>query len=108
MFVRKKEFERLAQEAAVSAERERLVQVLVEQIEYLRMQIGLATSTVSTAASIASTNPTLFNTAPLVIDQPWVGEEEDDLRAMLQAGVISHEEFTTALERVSQREHIIE
>lgn len=108
MFVRKKEYERLVREAGVSVERERLVQLLVEQIEYLRMQIGLATSTVSRATSIASTDPTTLSFDGPVVEQPWVGEEEDDLRAMLQAGVISHEEFTTALERTRQREHIIE
>lgn len=109
MFVRKKEYERLVAEAASATERERLVQVLVEQIEYLRMQVGLATRTV-TAATIATPDPRgvfTFDEAP-VAEQPWVNEEEEDLLAMRQANVLTEDEFREAMARAKQRDHIIE
>lgn len=102
MFVRTKTYQRLLE--AQLQERERLVQVLVEQVEYLRMQLAMPTTSVRTAVS----GPPDLTVGPLVSEQPWVGEEEDDLRAMLQAGVITQAEHDEAIRRVSQRDHIIE
>lgn len=108
MFVRKKEYERLVREAASATERERLVQVLVEQIEYLRMQLGRPTSTVS-AASIAHPDPTALVLGGIPFEeQPWVGEDEEALLAMRQVGTISDDEFQRALQLARQRDHIIE
>jgi hypothetical protein len=107
LFVRKKEYERLVAEAASAAEKERLVQAMVEQIEYLRLQLGAATTSVS--RSIATPDPTNFSLNSIAVEeQPWVGEEEEDLLAMRQAGVINEPEFQEALRHARQREHIIE
>jgi hypothetical protein len=107
MFVRRKHYEQLVRDAAASQERERLVQLLAEQVEYLRLIAHHSTAPLPT---IASSDPTTlnFDSGISLEDQPWVGEEEEDLLAMRQANVISEPEFQAALTAARQREHIIE
>lgn len=85
------------------AERERLVQVLVEQIEYLRAQLHMPTMTVSQAAA-----PPLLDFSDLpegmkIEAVHALTDEEEELQAMLQAGVISQAEYDTAAERIKNR-----
>lgn len=107
VFVRREHYEQLVREAAASQERERVVQLLVEQVEYLRL---VAHHSTSALPSIASSDPTVlqFDSGISLEEQPWVGEEEEDLLAMRQANVISEPEFQAALTAARQREHIIE
>lgn len=110
MFVRTKVMERLLEEQRVHfearlADRERLVQLSVEQIEYLRMQVGKPTMTVSSAANGTPLVPGLLGTE---ITNLWVSEEEEGLDAMRAAGVLSELEHAEALAQLRNRDHIIE
>lgn len=89
------------------AERERLVQVLAEQVEYLRAQLQMPTATVSMAA--ATPKPFTFDTADLPDEVQLsainaISDEEEELQAMLQAQVISQQEFDEAMERLKRRD----
>jgi len=99
--VRSSKLEQLLREQL--QERERVVQLLVEQVEYLRAQLGMATVTVSRAAA---------GNSPAVLEFPdditlektgVVSEEEEHLHAMRQAGVISQVVFDQGIERLKAR-----
>lgn len=83
------------------AERERVVQLLVEQVEYLRAQLGMPTSTVSMAVAPPES---LFDLPPGVpLEQTnALTDEHEELLALKQAGVISDVEYQEALERVKR------
>lgn len=97
-FVRKSKYERIL------AERERLVQVLAEQVEYLRAQLQMPTRTVSEAVGAP---PELnFSDIPEEIKLESVGalsDDEEQLAAMLQVGVISQAEHDSAIEHLRSR-----
>lgn len=103
-FVRKSTAERLLRE--VLAERERLVQTLVEQLQHCRAQQGQATTTVSRAAQGEPPVP-LEEFKPADDVEIKLGEitfdEEEQLLAMKQANVITDMEYEQALERIKSR-----
>ena len=88
-------------------ERERLVQLLVEQIEYLRAQMGRPSPSVKAVVD----QPLAATGMPeIVIDSRdlWMSDEEEDLTAMFQAGAISEMEYEEGLQALRRRDHIIE
>lgn len=87
------------------ADRERLVQLSIEQIEYLRMQVGRPTMTVSSAVN--GTAP-FSETAMLEMRDLWLSDEEEALEAMHTAGVITDIEYSEQRARIRNRDHIIE
>jgi hypothetical protein len=101
--VRNSTVERLLRETL--EERERLVQVLVEQVEYLRAQVGMATTTVGMAAD----KQPRYTPYPVGGENPemelgnFLSDEEEQLEAMHQAGAISLFEFQQAKERLKSQ-----
>jgi hypothetical protein len=100
-FVRRSTMERLLRETL--AERERVVQLLVEQVEYLRAQVGMATSTVSMAAALEPRFTTFHENAPEMELGNFLSDEEEQIEAMHQAGAINFVEFQAAKERLKAR-----
>jgi hypothetical protein len=98
--VRKSTVERLLRETL--EERERIVQIMVEQVEYLRAQLGMQTTTVGMAADLKPR----YTPFPVGAENPelelnnFLGEEEEQLEAMHQAGALSTFEFQQAKERL--------
>jgi hypothetical protein len=95
------------------AERERLVQLLIEQVEFLRAQGGMATSSVRLAAGPAvdrPLEPVLLGATGPVIDEFHITDEEDELIAMRQANVISEAEYQDGIDKIrsGQVRNIIE
>jgi len=89
------------------AEKERIVKLLVEQVQYLRAQQGMATTTVSRALAPAD-EPHLFDIPEMVEEikaEPIEPDEADveRLQSMLQAKVISQVEFDEALRGLTER-----
>lgn len=79
------------------AERERVVQVLIEQIEYLRHQLGTPTASVTQAAA----GPLMTaDDIPVEMQQMWITDDEDQLTAMRQANVISEAEYQEGLAKL--------
>jgi hypothetical protein len=79
-----------------------VVQLLVEQVEYLRAQLGMATTTVSRAA--AGQPPAITEFPDIPYEQHnTVSDEEEHLHSMLQAKVISQVEFDQGIERLKAR-----
>jgi hypothetical protein len=89
------------------AERERIVQLLIEQVEYLRAQLGAPTASVQLAAGALRAVPDL---PPPVMQELWISDDEDELHAMRQAGVIDELEFQAGIEKIrsGQVRNIIE
>lgn len=96
--VRKSTVERLLRETL--AERERVVQLLVEQVEYMRAQAGIPTATVGMAADLQP------RYTPIPADQPelelgnFLSDEAEQLEALRQSGVISEYEYQQAVEKL--------
>lgn len=91
--------ERLLRETL--AERERVVQLLVEEVQFLRAQFGLPTTTVQRAAQGEPPIPTVDFTDGMEIEVRQVPTEEmEQLDAMFQAKVISHEEYLEAKQKL--------
>jgi len=90
-------------------ERDRLVRILAEQIEYLRGQLHAPTHTVGMALAPQTpltgnvTDDQTFDVIPA-----FGGDDRDELEAMRQAGVISEEEFQESLAALVAGENIIE
>lgn len=101
--VRKSKLEQLLREQLT--ERERIVQILVEQVEFFRAQLGVPTNTVSRAAQGEPPIPLTTFTDDTEIEIHAVpSDEEEQLEAMLQANVISQAEHDEALERLKRRD----
>jgi hypothetical protein len=101
-FVRKSSVERLLRE--VLAERERVVQTLVEQLQFCRAQQGAPTITVQRAAS----GELPIEATPLSDDMEIKineipSDDEEQLDALLQAGMISRSEHAKAVEALKAR-----
>jgi diadenosine tetraphosphate (Ap4A) HIT family hydrolase len=86
-------------------ERDRLVRILAEQVEYLRAQLNAPTHTVGMA--IAPRTPVAEDVSIDIIPA-FGGDDRDELEAMQQAGVISDEEYQQALALLTAGENIIE
>jgi Xaa-Pro aminopeptidase len=79
------------------AERERVVQLLIEQVEYLRHQLGTPTASVTQAAA----GPLMTaEDVPVEMQQMWITDDEDELTAMRQAKVISEVEYQEGLAKL--------
>src|SRR5512133_271940 len=98
MFNVRKSREQLIQDGyeATLAEKERILQLLVEQVEYLRAQLHMPTNTVSMAAQPVRPSDLVFPEDGLppsvrlqMADDDALTDEEEELLAMKQAGVIS-------------------
>jgi len=76
-------------------EKDRQIQILAEQIEWLRGQIGTRVITSATEVLNPSEQPPMVSTF-----SPWVGEEEEDLRALAKAGHITDADLAQALEHI--------
>jgi hypothetical protein len=77
------------------AERERLITVLVEQIEYLRAKEHMPTATVAAAAVPPQVPELDFSDVPADMKfemTPAPSDEEEEIEAMVQAGVLSEAE----------------
>jgi hypothetical protein len=109
--------ERLIRDAyeARLAERERVIQILAEEVEYLRAKA--AGSTVTSHAGMAATPlPPMEIPRDLVEEvrrieiRDQLSEDEEQLDAMKQTGVISEVEYEQALEALRNKrpEDIIE
>lgn len=87
-------------------ERERLVMSLAEQLEYLRAQLQMPTSTVTRAVT-APMVPSSFDFGlpdGVGIEMAnHITDEEEELLAMKQAEIISQAEYDEALERIKRR-----
>jgi hypothetical protein len=97
---------------ALLMERDRVVMLLAEQVEYLRAQQNMPTSTVTQSVM---TPPALerldISGLPDDITRELTGvmtDEEEELEAMKQAGVINQVEYDAALERLKGVPDIIE
>ena len=90
-----------AHEARVT-ELRRVIDVLAEQVEYLRMQIGRPSFSRTTAL-----NP---SDQPSVVEgfDPFMSEEEEELRARHQAGRITDADLGQALAAAGLRNTDIE
>jgi hypothetical protein len=108
--VRKSKAEELFRE--VLAERERVVQLLVEQLQYCRAQAGHPTITVQRAAKGEVPIPEIprFDDDDKIEIHEIPSEDEEQLDAMKQAGVITEAEHERALHALRTRdpESIIE
>lgn len=99
---------------ALLAERERLVMLLAEQVEYLRAQIGMPTRTVTTALEkerVPLHEFDLGSDLPDEVTRELSGvltDEEEELLALRQAGVINEVEYEDALQRIKAGPDIIE
>jgi hypothetical protein len=99
---------------ALLAERERLVFVLAEQVEYQRAQLGMPTRTVTNSleASVAARNEFNIGTnLPDALMQELTGvmtDEEEELLAMKSAGLINDVQYDAAIERLKAGPDIIE
>lgn len=91
------------------AERERIVQLLIEQVEYLRAQAGAPTASVQLAAGRPGLRA-VPDSPPPVMQELWISDDEDELHAMRQAGVIDEAEFQAGIEKIrsGQVRNIIE
>jgi hypothetical protein len=104
----RKSRERLIAEGyeAQLAERERVVQLLAEQVEYLRAQLHMPTSTVTMAAATPAPPALDFSDLPDDIKleaMNALSDEEEELLAMRQAHVISQAEYDQAIDRLTSR-----
>lgn len=92
------------------AERDRLVRILAEQIEYLRMQLNAPTATVGRALAGTQTPVAGNVTDDGVYDliPAFGGDDRDELEAMRQASVITEDEYQRALAVLQDGAHIIE
>jgi hypothetical protein len=101
----RKSRERLLEERyeAQLAERERVVRLLAEQVEYLRSQLGMPTATVSQAAAAPELDFSDIPEDMKLEATNMLTDEEDELCAMFQAQVISKVEYDQALERLKSR-----
>jgi hypothetical protein len=99
---------------ALLAERERLVMLLAEQVEYLRAQLNMPTRTVTQALERTRVDLPAFEIGsdlPDDITRELTGvitDEEDELLAMKQAGIINEVEYEEALENLKRGKDIIE
>jgi hypothetical protein len=83
------------------AERERVVQLLIEQVEYQRFQLGAATASVTQAAAgpLASATVTADD-LPVEMQQIWISDDEEQLEAMRQAKVITEAEYQDGIAKL--------
>ena len=82
------------------------MQLLAEQVEYLRLLLGQSTTTVARALTPAG--PELeFSRIP-VEEQVWVSEEEEDLKQMFESGVLSEDEYHAQVQIARQHLHLVE
>jgi hypothetical protein len=104
----RKSRERLIEDGyqAQLAERERLIQVLVEQIEHLRAQLGTPNQRLSYAALTPVQEPEPEWTPPPENGEP-VSEDELEIQAMEQAGIVSPEQ-AAQMRAALERKNIIE
>jgi hypothetical protein len=96
---------------SVLIERERLVMTLAEQVEYLRAQLHMPTSTVTRAVTPPALERLDISGLPDEITRELSGvitDEEEELLAMRQANVINEVEYEAALERLKSGPDIIE
>jgi hypothetical protein len=106
---------------ALLAERERLVMLLAEQVEYLRAQLNMPTRTVTNTleayaprALDTQLEPSRFDIGadlPDGVTREVTGiltDEEEELLAMKQAGLITEAQYEEALERLKLGPDIIE
>jgi hypothetical protein len=75
-------------------EKERIIDVLAEQVDFLRNQLGQAN-----LAHRQSANPT-EQPAMLVDASPFLSEDEEDMLAMHAAGHLSDDQLKNALAQV--------
>ena len=88
------------------AERDRLVRVLAEQVEYQRALLQAPTATVGMALAELPAFPA---TEPVELELvPAFGDSQDELEAMRQAGVITEDEYQIALSNLTSGANIIE
>jgi hypothetical protein len=99
---------------ALLAERERLVFLLAEQVEYQRAQLGMPTRTVTNSLERAVASRNVFDTGtnpPDSLMQELTGvmtDEEEELLAMKSAGLINEAQYDAALEALKAGPDIIE
>jgi len=80
----------------------RTADILAEQVEYLRMTRGLPA-----VSGQKPQNPT--EQPPMFLDSsPYMSEDEEDLRALQEAGVIGTDQLEKALEEIGLVNHQIE
>ncbi len=91
-------FERLLKE------KERQIDILAEQIDYLRGQIAFMGRP---SAATKSLNPTA-QPAMILDATPWVSEDEEDLQHMHRVGELSTEELERALAQMNFLNHQID
>ena len=88
------------------AERDRLVRILAEQIEYLRMQLNAPTHTVGSALAEPVDLASLEQ--PIDVIPTFGGDDRDELEAMRQASLITEDEYQLALSQLESGANIIE
>jgi len=80
-------------------EKDREVEILADQIDYLRAQLALRGTHVPGAAVNPSEQPELGASGlPLVEVKPYVSDEEIDAQVMLENGEITKEHVAEVLE----------
>jgi hypothetical protein len=102
--VRHSQVERLLREKL--DERERVVNLLVEQVEYLRAQLGTATTTVSRASTGVPPIPVDPMRIPdgMNLELPTdLVDEAYELEAMKKAGIVNDLEYEDAMARLRTR-----
>lgn len=87
-------------------ERDRLVRILAEQVEYLRMQLNAPTATVGMA--LAGPPPALPDDQTFDVIPAFGGDDRDELEAMRQAEIITEDEYQQALAGLDTGGNIIE
>lgn len=89
-------------------ERDRLVRILAEQVEYLRGQLHAPTATVGMALAPRTPVETPEDGTTYEVIPAFGGDDRDEIEAMHQAGVIDDAEYEQALAQLSSGSNIIE
>ena len=89
-------------------ERDRLVRVLAEQVEYLRGQLHAPTATVGMALAPSHEFVEHGERPDIELIPAFGGDDRDELEAMRQANVITEEEYQKSLATLMSGANIIE
>lgn len=89
-------------------ERDRLVRILAEQIEYLRMQLNAPTATVGMALAGPQSTPAVDDDHTYDVIPAFGADDRDELEALRQTGLIEEDEYQRALAVLQDGAHIIE
>lgn len=83
------------------AEKDKTILVLSDQVDYLRLQLGLQTQQHARAANPTQQEPRTIGTAP------FVNDDEEEVKDMLHAGLITDAQVPDILEALGYADAVI-